>query len=492
MKNINSYRKFDRNKHSVNEEGEYVLYWMQINRRFEYNFALEYAVAWANKLNKPLLIYEGLNIDYPWACDRFHSFILQGMMENLEIATQNNINLFSYVEPKINAGRGLLYNLANKACCIVSDEFPVFIVREHNTRVASKVNIPFITIDSNGLIPLGITEKDPYSAYLFRKIMQKHFFEAYTHPPKLNALSDLKNKTKIYIGDEIIQKYGSAMSLDCDIKEVISTLDIDHTVKIVDIDGSRKGAIKKLNQFIKNSLMDYDEKRNHPDEKKTSGLSPWLHYGKISEYEIVKAALEQQPKDWNLECLTPNGGKNKGFFNGDTNIEGFLDEVITWREVGFHYAHHRPDYDEFESLPNWVKITMDEHINDERKWIYSLEELEYSQTHDQIWNAAQTQLTKEGIIHNYLRMLWGKKIIEWTPDYRTALDYLIELNNKYALDGRDPNSYSGIFWCLGRFDRAWQERNVFGKLRYMASESTRKKVRLNNYIDKYGAQKPLF
>ena len=274
MKNINSYRKFDRNKHPVNEEGEYVLYWMQINRRFEYNFALEYAVAWANKLNKPLLIYEGLNIDYPWACDRFHSFILQGMMENLEIATQNNINLFSYVEPKINAGRGLLYNLANKACCIVSDEFPVFIVREHNTRVASKVNIPFITIDSNGLIPLGITEKDPYSAYLFRKIMQKHFFEAYTHPPKLNALSDLKNKTKIHIGDEIIQKYGSAMSLDCDIKEVISTLDIDHTVKIVDVDGSRKGALKKLNQFIKNSLMDYDEKRNHPDEKKTSGLSP--------------------------------------------------------------------------------------------------------------------------------------------------------------------------------------------------------------------------
>ena len=169
MKNINSFRKFDRNKHPVNEEGEYVLYWMQINRRFEYNFALEYAVAWANKLNKPLLIYEGLNIDYPWACDRFHSFILQGMMENLEFATQNNINLFSYVEPKINAGRGLLYNLANKACCIVSDEFPVFIVREHNTRVASKVNVPFITIDSNGLIPLGITEKDPYSAYLFRK-----------------------------------------------------------------------------------------------------------------------------------------------------------------------------------------------------------------------------------------------------------------------------------------------------------------------------------
>jgi deoxyribodipyrimidine photo-lyase len=238
-------------------------------------------------------------------------------------------------------------------------------------------------------------------------------------------------------------------------------------------------------------LFDYDEKRNHPDEKKTSGLSGWLHFGKISEYEIVKAALDHQPKDWDLDSITPNGGKNAGFFNGDPNIESFLDEVITWREVGFHYAHHRPDYDQFESLPDWVQKTMDEHVTDERDFVYTLEEFEQSKTHDDLWNAAQTQLREDGIIHNYLRMLWGKKIIEWTPDYRTALDYLIELNNKYAIDGRDPNSYSGIFWCLGRFDRAWQERNVFGKLRYMTSDSTRKKVRLKQYLNKYGSQKSI-
>lgn len=491
MKNINSYRKFSRNNEPVNESGDYVLYWMQINRRFEYNFALEYAVAWANKLDKPLLIYEGLNIDYPWASDRMHAFLMQGMQENQRIAVERGINFYSYVEPQSEAGKGLFYTLAEKACCVISDEFPVFIIRKHNERVADRINVPFTTIDSNGLIPLGITDKDPYSAYLFRKIMQKHFVEAYTNPPQKDPLADLNKTERIQLDDSFLSKYRSAMDEESDIEQVISGLDIDHSVKIVDVDGSRVGALKKLDYFIQNALMEYDEKRNHPDEKKTSGLSPWLHYGKISEYEIVKTALDQQPANWDLSQITPNGGKNTGFFNGDQNIQGFLDEVITWREVGFHYAHHRPDYDEFDSLPNWVKETMREHERDERKWIYSLEELEQSQTHDDIWNAAQTQLREEGIIHNYLRMLWGKKVIEWTPDYRTALDYLIELNNKYALDGRDPNSYSGIFWCLGRFDRAWQEREVFGKLRYMASENTRKKVKMKNYLAKYGSQRHL-
>ncbi len=491
IKNINSYRRFTRNENKPNESGDYVLYWMQTNRRFQYNYALEYAAAWANKLDKPLLIYEGLNVDYPWANDRFHTFIMQGMKENLEFARSKNLNFFSYIEPKSGSGKGLLYALAEKASLVISDEYPVFIIRKHNESVGKKLNIPYITIDSNGLIPLGITEKDPYSAYLFRKVMQKHFIEAYTNPPKQNPLDDLENRSEIPLSDNFLKKYPRADKVLSDISKAVADLIIDHSVSTVDMDGSRQAALGKLGNFIAHGLMDYDEKRNHPDEKKTSGLSPWLHFGKISEYEIVHSVLGHQPKDWDLDSITPNGGKNSGFFNGDPNIESFLDEVITWREVGFHYAHHRPDYDKFESLPDWVKETMDEHRNDERAYVYSLEEFEQSKTHDELWNAAQTQLREEGIIHNYLRMLWGKKVIEWTPDYRTALEYLIELNNKYALDGRDPNSYSGIFWVLGRFDRAWQERNVFGKLRYMTSESTRKKVRLNQYLDKYGSQKSL-
>jgi deoxyribodipyrimidine photo-lyase len=204
-------------------------------------------------------------------------------------------------------------------------------------------------------------------------------------------------------------------------------------------------------------------------------------------FEIISAALKHQPEGWDLDKITYNNGSTDGFFNGNPNIDSFLDEVITWREAGFHFAHHRKDYDKFESLPNWAQQTLNKHRDDKREWTYTYEQLENAQTHDEIWNAAQMQLRRDGIIHNYLRMLWGKKVIEWTPEPETALRYLIELNNNYAIDGRDPNSYSGIFWCFGRFDRAWQERPVTGKLRYMSSDNTRKKIKLKQYLNTYAS-----
>ncbi|MEO1023146.1 MAG: hypothetical protein AAFW89_11440 [Bacteroidota bacterium] len=488
MKNINSYRTFTRNSNEPNPDGEYVLYWMQINRRLHYNYALEYAVAWANKLNKPLLIYEALSVDYPWASDRFHKFIMQGMKENLEQCAQQGVSIFTYIEPTSGGGKGLFYQLADRACTIISDEYPVYIIKQHNERVAPRLSIPYITVDSNGIIPLGVTEKAPYSAYIFRKVMQKHFREGYEHPPKENPLDDLINRDEVVLPSDFLASYPLAEPFFEDMEQSISGLPIDHTVGFVDMDGTRAGALERLDSFIRFDLMEYDEMRNHPDAKKASGLSPWLHFGKISEYEIVKAALQRQPAGWSLDNLTANGGKNTGFFNGDKSVQGFLDEVITWREVGFHFAHHVPDYDKFESLPDWVHKTLDEHRQDKRQYVYSLEELAESRTHDEIWNAAQTELRTEGKMHNYLRMLWGKKIIEWTPDYETALEYLIELNNKYAVDGRDPNSYSGIFWCLGRFDRAWTERPVFGKLRFMSSDSTRKKIKMKEYLARYSVR----
>jgi len=491
MKNINSHRKFKRNDNQVDPQGEYILYWMQINRRFKYNYALDYAVALANKHDKTLLIYEGLNVDYPWASDRIHTFMMQGMKENLEIAQEKNLNYYSYLEPKPDAGKGLFYELAENAAAVVSDEYPVFIIRTHNEKVGQKINVPYITIDSNGIIPLGVTDKDPYSAYLFRKVMQKNFLEAYTNPPKKDPLDDLENQKQIKLSDSFLKKYPPANEALADIQKTVLELLIDHEVGVAELAGTRQAALDKLGHFVGHNLFNYDDHRNDPDAKASSGLSPWLHFGKISEYEIVKTVFYHQPDDWDLDSITPNKGKNSGFFNGDPNIESFLDEVITWREVGFHYAHHRPDYDQFESLPDWVKKTTDKHESDEREYLYDLEEFEQSRTHDEIWNAAQTELRETGVMHNYLRMLWGKKIIEWTPDYRTALDYMIELNNKYALDGRDPNSYSGIFWCFGRFDRAWQERPIFGKLRYMTSDSTRKKVKLKQYLNKFGNQKSL-
>ncbi|MFU8812027.1 MAG: hypothetical protein ACNA78_03610 [Balneolaceae bacterium] len=491
MKNFNSKRVFERNQNEPNTDGEYVLYWMQINRRFHYNFALEYAIAWANKLGKPLVILEAFSCNYPWATARTHTFMMQGMKEHLEYAEEQNLNYVSFVEQKPGQYDALLRKLASRAALLVSDEYPVFIMRKRNARYPKEFDIPYVTVDSNGLIPLGLTDKDPYSAYFFRKIMQRNFVEAFTNPPKQNPLNGLENRNDVTLPATLFDGAPDGRKALNSIADVVAGLNIDHAVKPIDWYGSRSAALGMLGQFIKNGLLEYDEKRNDPDEKKTSQLSAWLHFGKISEYEVVKAVLEHQPDGWDLDTITFNKGSTGGFFNGNPNIGSFLDEVITWREVGFHFAHHRDDYDQFDSLPDWALETMKKHRNDPREWIYSYDELANSQTHDDIWNAAQTQLREEGIIHNYLRMLWGKKVIEWTPDPETALQYLIDLNNTYAIDGRDPNSYSGIFWCFGRFDRAWQERPIFGKLRYMTSDSTRKKVKLKQYLDRYGTQKRL-
>ena len=491
MKNINNYRVFERNDQDAKASGDFVLYWMQTSHRLQYNYALEYAVGWANKLNKPLLIYEEMTCDYRWACDRFHQFYLEGMKEHFDEAEKKDFNYIPFVETEPGQSKAFVDQLMKQACYVVSDEFPVFFIRGRNERLGKELEVPFTTIDSNGLIPLGVTDKDPYSAYFFRKIMQKHFLECFTHPPKQDSLDDLENRDSWEISDDLADQYPPVAQYLNDIESFRSGLSIRHDIPALGMKGTRQAALGKLGQFINYGLLEYDEKRNDPDENKVSGLSPWLHFGKISEYEIVNAVLDYQPEGWDLGDITFNKGSTGGFFNGDPNIDGFLDEVITWREVGFHFAHHRPDYAEFESLPEWALKTLNEHRNDPREWVYSYEELEQSQTHDEIWNAAQTQLREEGTIHNYLRMLWGKKVIEWTPNPETALEYLIELNNQYAIDGRDSNSYSGIFWCFGRFDRAWQERPIFGKVRYMTSKSTRRKVKLKQYLDKYGSQKNL-
>jgi deoxyribodipyrimidine photo-lyase len=190
--------------------------------------------------------------------------------------------------------------------------------------------------------------------------------------------------------------------------------------------------------------------------------------------------------EWSPAKLGKPNGKMTGFWNMNENAEAFLDQLMTWREIGFNMCSREKNYDRFESLPDWAQKTLEQHELDERPSVYSLEEFDQAKTHDPLWNAAQIQLKREGRIHNYLRMLWGKKILHWTASPRQALKIMIELNNKYALDGRDPNSYSGIFWVLGRYDRAWgPERPIFGKIRYMTSESTQSKFHVKHYVKQY-------
>ena len=260
---------------------------------------------------------------------------------------------------------------------------------------------------------------------------------------------------------------------------------VDKSVKASNITGGYKAAKERMDNFLETSFNDYSERRSHPSEDVGSGLSPYFHFGNLSSYEVFKKIVEME--DWSKDKTNEKKvGNRREWWGMSENAEGFLDQLITWREVGFHTCVYKSNYDQYESLPEWALETLEEHSKDEREHIYSFDELENSKTHDEIWNAAQKQLKEEGIIQNYLRMLWGKKILEWTEHPKTALNYMIQLNNKYALDGRDPNSYSGIFWTLGRYDRAWgPERPIFGKIRYMTSDSTAKKFNLSGYLEKW-------
>jgi deoxyribodipyrimidine photo-lyase len=265
----------------------------------------------------------------------------------------------------------------------------------------------------------------------------------------------------------------------------LSAFPLDHSVTVVDAKGGSVAGGKQADLFFQKKLDLYAESRNQPEEMMTSGLSPYLHFGHISVHQIFHEVVSRS--DWKPDQVSKStGGQSRGWWGLPEHIESFLDELITWRELGYNMCANTSDFDQYDSLPDWAKKTLAEHENDPREFLYSDEQFEQSQTHDALWNAAQAQLVRTGVIHNYLRMLWGKKILEWSPSPRAALQTMIHLNNKFALDGRNPNSYSGIFWVLGRYDRAWGERPIFGKIRYMSSENTARKVKVKNYIKAFG------
>jgi deoxyribodipyrimidine photo-lyase len=263
---------------------------------------------------------------------------------------------------------------------------------------------------------------------------------------------------------------------------------LDHSIAPSAIRGGHTNARKRLKEFLSRGFPRYSEKRNQPELDIASGLSPYLHFGHISPHEIFTEVADREQWTPDKLAVRANGGR-EGWWNMSANAESFLDEFVTWREMGYNLSSHSDSYDRFESLPAWALRTLKDHARDEREHLYSLEEFAAGKTYDPLWNAAQMQLVREGRLHNYLRMLWGKKILEWSKSPKEALANLIELNNKYALDGRDPNSYSGIFWCLGRYDRPWApERPTYGQIRYMSSANTARKLSVKNYIRKYAPE----
>jgi deoxyribodipyrimidine photo-lyase len=470
----------------VNPGGDFVLYWMIACRRVRWNFTVDRAVEWARELDRPLLILEALRCGYAWASDRLHGFILEGMAENARQLQKHNVYYYPYVERMEDEGKGLIASLAGRACVIVTDDFPAFFLPRMLSSAGPSLPVLVEQVDSNGLLPMRSPDRVFLTAYAFRRFIQKNLPSHLLERPKEDALKGSALKRLGSLPKEILGRWPAAPSdLLKGRPETLASLPIDHRVELVGRRGGSKAAREVLREFLKERLSSYAEKRNEPEEEGASGLSPYLHFGHISAHEIFDAVTRRE--DWFFDRLSPGAtGKRRGWWGMSEASESFLDQLITWRELGFNMCWQRQDYDRYESLPDWSKKTLETHEGDKREYLYSMEEFESARTHDPLWNAAQMQLVREGRIHNYLRMLWGKKILEWSRTPRLALQYMIELNNKYALDGRDPNSYSGIFWILGRYDRAWgPERLVFGKIRYMSSKSTARKVHVRNYIKEY-------
>ncbi len=476
------------NDAAIEPAAEFVLYWMIASRRTEWNFGLQRAIEWARKLKKPLLVFEPLRCGYPWASDRLHAFVIQGMADNAQrFSSRKSVLYYPYLEPKPGAGKGLLAALAERAAVVVSDDFPAFFLPRMVEAASDQVPVSLELVDSNGILPMRAAEMVYARAHDFRRFLQKTLKPHLEEFPKPDPLFRVRLPTLEQLPKEIARKWPAAELTDSLVTpRGLKGLPIDHTVAPTATVGGPKAAQKTLQEFLRSKLGHYDADRNQPEKEVTSGLSPHLHFGHISVHQVFSELMATG--DWTIDDLAEKAsGSRQGWWGASPEVESFLDELITWREVGYNMAWQRPDCDQYESLPDWAKKTLAEHVIDPREHVYTLEEFETAETHDELWNAAQRQLVREGRIHNYLRMLWGKKILEWSKRPESAVDVMIELNNKHALDGRNPNSYSGIFWCLGRYDRAWgPERPIFGKIRYMSSENTARKVRVRGYLEEYG------
>jgi deoxyribodipyrimidine photo-lyase len=470
----------------IRESGDYVLYWMTAQRRATHNFALDHAIEHARALKRPLLVLEALRVGYPYASERFHRFVLDGMTANARAFAPHPVTYRRYVEPSPGAGSGLIPELAKRACLVVVDEYPCEFLPRMARAAAEKCDVAFDAVDGNGLLPLRATDRDHDRAYLFRRFLQRALHRHLREVPAAQPFAGVTLPRLGALPPQFDTLWPEPPEHDDGVAALLKRLPIDHDVTAVAATtGGAEAGGKVLDSFLAERLARYADERSKPNVDAQSWLSPYLHFGHVGAHQVFAALAAHE--GWSIERLgTTVTGKFQGWVGMSANAEAFLDELVTWREMCFQTCARRDDYDRFESLPNWARKTLDAHRGDRREHVYTAAEFDAAATHDPLWNAAQTQLKREGRVQNYLRMLWGKKVLEWSPSPEAAIATLIELNNRYALDGRDPNSYGGIFWCLGRYDRPWApERPVYGTIRYMSSTNTARKFRVADYVARY-------
>jgi len=482
---------------TVNEAGEYVLYWMTSARRPTWNHGLDHAIDLAREHDVPLVVIESLALQHKWANDRISTFVLQGMIDNREAFLGSYVTYIPYVETKQKEASGLLKGWLKRAKACVIDDFPTYYPLHVLTTALTIKPCEIHAVDSNGFMAMRAQGRDFKTAHSLRRHLHKTITEHMHEFPharpleRAEGLAMLANSTVAEIFEatntpmtpyEFLWRVGEGGDIG---RDALSTLAIDHTVHpVVSKKGGHLEAKRRWREFFKERLTVYHEARNEPEREGASGLSPWLHFGHISIHRILHDVFEAHGWDVTL-ANPPHNGRREGWWGLPQPVEAFLDQIITWRDIGFIHCAMVDNHTSYESLPDWAKETLDEHRSDPRPAVYTLEELELAKTHDDLWNAAQTQLLQDGMIQNYLRMLWGKKILEWSPDPETAMAWMIALNDRWALDGRDPNSYTGVGWVMGKFDRGWTERAVYGKVRCMTTPSTKRKYRTSGYIERY-------
>src|SRR5512134_3866704 len=363
------------------------------------------------------------------------------MRDNAARFSGGPVRYYPYVEPSWTDGQGLLAALARHACVVVGDDYPAFMLPRMVAAAGAQVPVRLELVDGNGLLPLRAAPQVFPTAYALRRFLQRALPEHVMEMPAADPLDGLELPPAPALPDALRRRWPEAGPDVLSVAPaVLGALPIDHAVAPVGYAGGEGAGRARLRAFLDGQLAGYGDHRNEPEADATSRLSPYLHFGHVSVHEVF-AELARHER-WSPARLAPRGrGARSGWWRMREPAEAFLDQLVTWRELGFNLCWQRTDYDQYASLPEWARRTLAAHAADRREHVYGLEQLETAATHDLLWNAAQRQLVREGRIHNYLRMLWGKKILQWSATPEAALAVMVELNNKYAVDGRDPNSY---------------------------------------------------
>ena len=427
----------------------YVLYWMQSAQRAECNHALEYAVRQANALRKPLMVVTIITEEFPEANERHYRFMLEGLQETKVTLAKRGIQMLI----KKGSPEKEVLKLSSVAALLVVDRGYLRIERAWRAYLAGNATCPVLQVETNAIVP--VETASPKEEYAARTIRPK--IERLLHAFLLPLFEQSANQSSI----GICLPY-ETFAIE-DISNALTRLSVDRTVKPV---GGYLGGTSKakalLEEFIANKLLGYAEFKNDPSLDYQSNLSPYLHFGQISPLYIYQR-LTQLPED-------------------SRNV--FFDELIVRRELSMNFVYYNDHYDGYESIPTWAKATLDKHRNDGRPYRYTRPVLEEAKTHDCYWNAAQMEMVVSGKMNGYMRMYWGKKILEWSATPQEAYQTAVYLNNRYNLDGRDPNAFAGVAWCFGKHDRPWQEREIFGTIRYMNAAGLERKFDMSGYLDK--------